>query len=233
MWKLGTYLTTFIMIEIKDLVVKFDNTVIEYPDFVAENGDFILIIGDSGTGKTTLCELIAKFIKQDSGDIYINRQNTKQLNVFEYIHYLSQVPDNNIIGPTCFEEVELWIKNNGFIAIPPDTEPIVAPTNNTSHREEKSYIYKSLNRFLLSEMVDIPVWKLSFGKKKALAFCCMSLINRNIWVLDEPFAGLDKELLKLIKFELNDFVCNGGIIIATSHSHKDFDEFQVKRFTLK
>ena len=194
------------MIETINLQKIYDNAVLKYPDFIANKGDFILICGDSGTGKSTLCEMIAKFILPNSGEILLNKVNINKLNVFESIYYLSQFPDHNLIGPTCFEEVELWFR---------DQESV-----------DKERIISYLDKFLLSDMIDRPIWKLSFGKKKALAFCCLDLIKRDIWILDEPFAGLDAEIIEVIKNMFLEFVGSGGIIIATSHSDKDFEEFK-------
>jgi heme exporter protein A len=201
------------MIRITNLVKAFDNVVLRYPDIIANKGDFVLICGDSGTGKSTLCEMVAKFTTQDSGDIFINGIDSRKLNVFESIHYLSQFPDNNLIGPTCYEEVELWLSSQ-----------------ETENRND--FIKNKLNEFLLGGLIDMPVWKLSFGKKKALAFCCISVIKRDIWILDEPFAGLDSEMHVVIKNMLHEFINSGGIIIATSHSDEGFECFKTIRIKL-
>jgi len=204
------------MIETKDLQKVYDNAVLKYPDFTANKGDFVLICGASGTGKSTLCEMIAKFISQSSGEILLNKMDINKLNVFENIHYLSQFPDHNLIGPTCFEEVELWLRGQESIG----------------REQKRSGDFQSssshLDKFLLSDMIDRPIWKLSFGKKKALAFCCLDMINRDVWVLDEPFAGLDAEIIEVTKNMFHEFIGNGGIIIATSHTDKGFEEFKTK-----
>jgi len=196
------------MIETKDLQKVYDNAVLNYPDIIANKGDFVLICGGSGTGKSTLCEMIAKFISPNSGEILLNKVNVNKQNVFDNIHYLSQFPDHNLIGPTCFEEVELWLRGQESV--------------------NKDRIINHLDKFLLGDMIDRPIWKLSFGKKKALAFCCLDLIKRDIWVLDEPFAGLDAEIIQVIKIMFHEFVGNGGIIISTSHTDKGFEEFKTK-----
>jgi heme exporter protein A len=83
----------------------------------------------------------------------------------------------------------------------------------------------ALAEFNLQELAETPVWKLSFGQKKALSFCVLSLVKRDIWILDEPFAGLDNDLTDKVKKLFCEFNDGGGIIIATSHTVKGFDGF--------
>ena len=206
------------MLAIKGLVKRFSNKEIIYPEITASKGDFVLVCGDSGAGKTTLCEIIAKFVDSNAGNIFINGIDIHKQNVFENLHYVSQFPEHNLIGPTCFEEIDCWIVNNRNSVI--DTQ---------NHRR---FITEKLNEFYLAELVDRPIWKLSFGKKKALAFCALSAINRSIWVLDEPFAGLDKEISRKVVEMFKEFVSGGGIIIATSHTNSGFEDFDVMRYDL-
>jgi len=204
------------MIATKSLSKSFQSREINYPDFTTEKGDFILVCGDSGTGKSTLCEMIAGFLSQDSGSVLINGRDVRSQNVFESIHYVSQFPEHNLIGPTCYEEIDLWMQ-----------------TNSSQQSDASAFIRDQLKEFYLAELVDKPIWKLSFGKKKALTFCAISTVKRNIWILDEPFAGLDKEITVKVKEMFNEFIVSGGTIVATSHTDKPFGEFSVKKVVLK
>ncbi|MCL2064807.1 MAG: ATP-binding cassette domain-containing protein [Candidatus Cloacimonetes bacterium] len=186
------------IIEITKIKKHFLSKTISYPDIVARNGDFVLITGASGSGKTTLCEMIAKFLPYDSGNIAINGEDIKKINVFEHIHYISQFPEHNLIGPTSFEDLKMWLEYSITM-------------------EKENLLIEKLKEYYLGDLIEKPIWKLSFGKKKALAFCVLSIIQRNIWVLDEPFAGMDNELSKKINELFVDFLTKGGIIIGTSH----------------
>ena len=221
------------MIRITNLTKRFDNVVLKYPDIIAQKGDFLLICGDSGSGKSTLCEMIAEFITPDAGAIEMDIGSsglksplppfkkggvdgwfkkggvTQGDNVFKHIHYISQFPDHNLIGPTCFEELELWL-------------------DSANKGNDSVFIKNKLCEFLLDDYIDMPVWRLSFGKKKALAFCCISAIKRDIWVLDEPFAGLDSDMIVVVKNLCKAFIEGGGIIIATSHTDEDFLDLNTK-----
>ena len=197
------------MLTMTQLVKSFGTRLLHYPDIVADRGDLILICGDSGTGKTTLCEMIAGFIPVDKGEINIcgvsskgsgNLRFPKRQNVFQYIHYISQFPEHSLIGPTCQDDLELWL----------DT-----------YRDK---INELLTHYKLSHLADIPVWKLSFGQKKALSFCALHLVKRAIWILDEPFAGLDDDRHRLLMRAIREFLVSGGIVLVTSHTTAHYEE---------
>ena len=196
------------MLKTKNLSKTFPNNTIIYPDITAKNGDFILLTGKTGCGKTTFCEIIAKFLPYENGTICLNDCNIKYQNVFETIHYLSQFPENNLIGPTCSDELEIWLKYN-----PP---------------AQKESINNILTRFNLENHLNTPIWQLSYGQKKLLAFLAISIIQRKLWLLDEPFAGLDSEQTQRISDLMKDFIENKGIIIATSHTLKGVEGFEKK-----
>ena len=171
-------------LQIANLTKIYNNLNISFPDISANSGDLIYLIANTGSGKTTFCEIIAKFIKYDTGEIFINNNNIDNINVFEYIHYISQFPEHNLIGPTWKDDLLLWgIENNDY-----------------------------------EDLHDCPIWKLSFGQKKALAFTALIHNPRNIWVLDEPYAGLDYDLANKLDNIIKNFLKNGGIVIVTANS---------------
>ena len=203
------------MFETKDLTKSFSNLTLRYPDIQVDKGGFVHICGASGSGKSTLCEMIAKFTRIDSGSISINGKEIQNQNVFESIHYVSQFPEHNLIGPTCYDEIELWLQSQPQSDTKPDKTP--RPEGNLEKNDTKDFIYTKLKEFFLKDMQEKPIWKLSFGQKKALAFCALSIIKREIWVLDEPWAGCDNSLSEKIEELMSEHLNNQGMIIATSH----------------
>ena len=199
-------------IEIINIKKNYPPKSIKFPDFTSINGDFVVITGKSGSGKSTFCEICAKFVKTDFGTIYINDLDINKQNVFDSIHYLSQTPSSNLIGPTSVEDIELWIDNQ-------------CASLSSSYKEEKikdlskkSLADSILTQFKLYEHKDTPVWNLSFGQKKILSIAGIVSVPRSIWVLDEPFSGLDEDHRLLLTDLLSTFIGNGGIIISTSHT---------------
>lgn len=206
------------MIKTNNLIKVFPKHRLVFPDVYVKKGELSLVYGKSGSGKTTFCEILCGFIDRYDGNIIINEKiwekDKNNFKIFDYIHYVSQFPDNNIIGPTCFTELEFWLYNK---------------KNDIANYKE--IIIDTLLEFNLmsdindTEMLNKPVWKLSFGKKKALSYCAISIVNRPVWILDEPFVGLDVFLKKKIKSKIKHFLESGGTVLCTAHSKNDFLEF--------
>ena len=61
------------MLSVKDLSYSYDQKeVISFPDFSVEKGDTLLVLGESGKGKTTLLHLLGGIISPQQGSIKVN-----------------------------------------------------------------------------------------------------------------------------------------------------------------
>ena len=71
-----------------------------------------------------------------------------------------------------------------------------------------------LTRFGLS---NVPCSQLSEGQKKRVALARLMLIDREAWLLDEPFSALDDLGRDVLEGLLSQHIANGGIALVTSH----------------
>ena len=91
----------------------------------------------------------------------------------------------------------------------------------------KEIIKKSI-KYLFGELnLNKKFYQLSFGQKKKLQLLLLMLVNKPIWILDDPFNGLDNNTIKKITTLLAKKVENKGSIIIASHQdlsipHKKF-----------
>ena len=74
-----------------------------------------------------------------------------------------------------------------------------------------------LKNFSLSKQFYLPLSYLSFGQKKKLAFVRLYLLNNKIWLLDEPFSGMDSVNKELIANMIKIHVLKKGIVILSTH----------------
>lgn len=140
------------------------------------NPNFYLIKGKSGCGKTTFAELSAKILSPQSGSIYLNNTNIaniKDENFYKRLVYISAEQ------PLYGETVKEFFENHGVSDLNLVKEMLV-------HFDLKE----------LSENLDYPINacenNLSGGEKQRLYLTLVSLIERDVYILDEITANLDK-----------------------------------------
>jgi heme exporter protein A len=74
-----------------------------------------------------------------------------------------------------------------------------------------------LARLWLDELADVPVRYLSTGQRKRTAMARVMLQQAGIWLLDEPFSGLDENGRTLIEDLCAERIAQGGIVVIASH----------------
>ena len=72
-------------------------------------------------------------------------------------------------------------------------------------------------RFGLLKLKNQKYFNLSFGEKRKAALIRVINSNRKIWILDEPFAGLDAKSISILKEIFTGHLSNGGCIVIANH----------------
>lgn len=78
-------------------------------------------------------------------------------------------------------------------------------------------------KFGLSKLKNHKFFNLSFGEKRKAALMRAITSNKTIWILDEPFAGLDKESISNLKKVFLEHVKKGVCVIIANHQ-EEIDE---------
>lgn len=170
--------------------VEFKKVSYRYPDteqFVVKDlslkvkaGECIAVVGASGSGKSTIMNLIIGFLMPNEGDILIDGKSIKDFNLSEYRHHISVVPQNSILfSGTIRENITYGLEH---------------------YREE------DLNRVVemanLTEFIcelplglDTPIGehggKLSGGQKQRITIARALIRDPRILILDEATSALD------------------------------------------
>ena len=77
-------------------------------------------------------------------------------------------------------------------------------------------------KYLFGELnLNKKFYQLSFGQKKKLQLLLLMLVNKPIWILDDPFNGLDNDTILKITKLLSKKVKSKGTIIIASHQNLD------------
>lgn len=138
--------------------------------------NFYLIKGKSGCGKTTFAELGAKILSPQNGSIYLNNTDIANINDSNFYKKLVYISAEQ---PLYGETVKEFFENHGVSDLNLVKEMLI-------HFDLKE----------LSENLDYPINasenNLSGGEKQRLYLALVSLIERDVYILDEITANLDK-----------------------------------------
>ena len=179
--------------------------------FFSEKCDIIAVRGDSGTGKTTLlniiCSVIPKIFSGElSGNIFHNNVDISKLSLPEVaprISLLMQHPDNQLFFPTVEQELAFAPEN------------LKVPAKDIIKR-----IDDVLAKLDIEDLRYKETASLSFGQKKLVTLASIITLSPDIYLLDEPFAGLSQEYIKLISNEIKTLADNGKIIFLAGHTNE-------------
>ena len=170
--------------------IRFDNVSFRYHDgnedvvrnlsFEARQGECIAFVGASGSGKTTVMNMIIGFLQSTEGRVLIDGKDIKSLNLSEYRHHISVVPQSSILF-------------TGTIR-----ENILYGMENVSDEEFMRVIrLANIEEFLpqLPNGVDTVIGehgnKLSGGQKQRISIARAIIRDPSILILDEATSALD------------------------------------------
>lgn len=177
-----------------------ERTVLNNISMSIREGKITAIMGTSGSGKSSLVQLIKGIINPTNGIIQITGDNnitTKE------IGFVFQNNEDQFIGNNLREEL-------GYYNIKIDLERINIVLNDLGLNEK---------------YIDIDISKLSSGELRKLALASILILDPKILILDEPSIGIDSEskrkLVKLIKRLKNKY--NKTIIIVSHDSEFIYD----------
>lgn len=211
-------------IKIKDLEFKYNDEVkqaIYVPEFVINKGDKISIVGKSGQGKTTFLNIFSRNIEVDDSHYMIDGESKKgNLN----LAYISQEIDL----------FDLTVKENLCLGKEIDDRQLMLYLKEAGLDE---WINKLENG--LDTVVGERGLKLSVGQKQRLNIIRGILLEKDVYVLDEPTSNLDKETEKLIIKLIQKYLKDKTVIIVTHreeiknicNKHYEFENNTMKMVT--
>jgi len=179
-----------------------------------KKSQIIILIGDNGSGKSSLMDMIVGLLKPDTGEIKIDGNKVDELGS-EIRKFLLYIPHQNNFKDnlTVQENLEIWVNLLGL-------------------KVNLKIFNMHLKYFDLLNCKDILVKKLSHGQKKKVSLVKLLFSSAKIWILDEPLNGLDrKSAMKLIKI-IENFADSGGAVLISSHIDvkiKNAEKIKIKR----
>ncbi len=173
--------------------------------------EFIGLIGHTGSGKSTLTQILNGLLKATSGhvyydgdDIYDEKYDIRTLRT--KVGLVFQYPEHQLFESTVFKDVCFGPKNQGL------------EKEECEHRATEALEMVGLDK----ELYDNSPFELSGGQKRRAAIAGVLAMRPEVLILDEPTAGLDPrgrdEILDMVS-ELHKKT--GNTVILVSHSMDD------------
>ena len=186
--------------------VALDNVTVSF-----EKGKITGLIGHTGSGKSTLVNLLNGLLKPTSGRVYLDGrdiwENPKEIGGIRYkVGLVFQYPEYQLFDETVRADIAFGPKNMGLSA------------EETEKRVLESAEFVGLDPKLL----DKSPFELSGGQKRRAAIAGVIAMHPEVLVLDEPAAGLAPEGKETILKQLHDYSRKSGVtVIIVSHSMED------------
>ncbi|VKC29204.1 cobalt or other cation ABC transporter ATP-binding protein [Streptococcus pneumoniae] len=181
-------------------------------DFTFHAQAFTLLVGSSGSGKSSLFQMIAQVSSLPySGQVLIDGSEVSQLSIIarvQKVGILLQNPNHQFTMESLFEELVFTMENIGY------------------HLQEiDSKIAEVVQQCRCKDILHRPIHHLSGGEKQKAALAVLFAMNPRVYLLDEPFASIDRksriEILEILK----ELVSNGKTVILCDHDLSDYKAY--------
>ena len=179
-----------------------DNEVLKNINFEISGGKMIALVGYSGSGKSTLLNLIPRIYDSTSGDIFIDGQSIKKVNLDSLRKEISIVDQNT----TLFDDT---VYNNIKYAKPDTSEEEIYKAAELSMCLD--FINNLEKKF--ETIIGENGVKLSGGEKQRLSIARAFLKNSKIILLDEATSSLDSDTEDKIQKALNILTSNKTTVV--------------------
>lgn len=157
-------------------------------------GEMLTLRGPNGAGKTSLLRTVAGLTPAAAGMVRLDGGDD-DLSVGQQAHYIGH---GNATKPqlTVAENLRFWARFHGG---------------------DTARIDDAMTAMDLTALAPFAAALLSAGQKRRLALARLALIERPVWLLDEPTVGLDAASVARLQKLMRGHLDGGGIILAATH----------------
>ena len=195
-------------IRINDICFSYDErVVVDHVSFEIPRGSMVAVVGETGSGKTTVANLLARFYDVDSGSITIDGIDLRDYKISSLRRMIGVVNQE----PIMFNDT--IAANIAYGKPDADREEIIAAAKLANAHE---FIVNGPHPEGYDTEVGEKGFKLSGGEKQRVAIARAILRNPPILILDEATSALDTVTEKLVQEALNRVMSN-RTVFAIAH----------------
>jgi len=165
--------------------------------FRVSAGQALAVEGANGAGKSSLLRILAGFLTPRAGRLVLKTGADESDDAEERGKFIGWLGHQDGLKPqlTVHEQLTFFARLHGSAAD----------------------IGAALEEVGLARQTDFPCRYLSAGQRRRLALARLMVSKRSLWLLDEPFAALDRDGQALIARQMALHCGQGGLIIAATH----------------
>lgn len=200
----------------------FEKTAVDHINLQIEQGEFVGIIGHTGSGKSTLMQMMNGLLKPTEGTVLLNgadiwAKKADRRAVRFQVGLVFQYPEYQLFEETVYKDIAFGPKNMGL----DDTE--------IDRRVRETAEAVGLS----ADLLEKPPYALSGGQKRRVAIAGVMAMEPKVLILDEPTAGLDPKGRTTILTQISAYQKRTGCtVILVSHSMEDVAKYVSKLLVL-
>ncbi|MDD5367793.1 MAG: energy-coupling factor transporter ATPase [Anaerolineaceae bacterium] len=193
------------LVQIENLSFHYPNgkIVLKGIDLTIHQGEFITLMGQNGTGKTTLAKHLNGLLKPSSGKVVVEGMDTLSASISilaTKVGYVFQNPDHQIFSKSVEEELSFGPQNLGW---PPEMiQTAVASILKDIGMEGKG---------------KAEPYFMGLAERKLIAIASVLIMHPDILVLDEPATGADYGVALRIMRYISDLHHQGLTVVIITH----------------
>ncbi|MGE4292635.1 MAG: ABC transporter ATP-binding protein [Desulfovibrio sp.] len=161
-------------------------------------GKVIGLLGDNGTGKTTLAMLLTGLLKARQGRLSLSGEELRPMELMRRASVILQNTDHQLHMQTVAAEVAASL-----------------PAGDKSDRDGR--VAGLLDKYNIARLAARHPQSLSGGEKQRLVIACGEAKRPDVLILDEPTSGLDGANMNLIASCAREFAARGACVMLISH----------------
>ena len=177
-------------------------TLLSRIDWRIDPGQHWIVLGPNGSGKTTLLRLCAGLIRPESGsatvlghDLAVERRTARRR--VALLGHANGLYDDLTVA----QNMRFWARAAGL-----------------SSGEASQRTASALDRLAVARRLhDQPVHTLSAGQRRRTSLAALVVRRPELWLLDEPHAGLDQAGRDVVDALVSDAVAAGATVVVSSH----------------
>lgn len=193
-------------IEFKDVSFKYpdaEDCILNNISFVAKPGQTTAFIGSTGSGKSTLINLIPRFFDVTEGQIFVNGVDIKEVSQHELREHIGYVPQKGVLFSGTIESNIKYGAENISNKEMEKASKIAQATEFINNKEER---YNS--------SISQGGTNVSGGQKQRLSIARAIAKNAKIYIFDDSFSALDLKTDAALRKELKSEIKDATVLIV-------------------